>query len=814
MSTKLAKFDLQQGFNRETTQYSEEGKWYDGNRVRFRAGKPENMRGYATKVSTAFDGSARDLIAWKGMDNKKRSIFATPDKVYVHDQDRLTDITPIAVTAVESNCFGTSTGSTRVCCSSGTHNKAIGDYVLFTNAATTIGSNIVLNNNVYPITSIINTNSFTISVTDAAAATSSTSGGANFNYYIATGTSVATQGVGYGAAPYNAASPTSVGLSKITATGGSALVTVSCASAHGAVANDFVVFQNTSADSVAATIGGNINLTKEFTKTAPVTLSNVFGTTVGDTRVCCSNNSHGKSTNDLVTFATVGATIGGNIVLSGKTFPITSVIDTNSFTISVTDAAAATSTQTGGSATFIYDVKTGGPQFTVVSVASTQIIVSAAVNASASEDVTSNINMTALIYTQTDGGGTGRPWDTAASSDTTNLALDIDQWSMDNWGTDIVLNRRGSNIFYFDTAASVSPTRATSVPTSPVSVNSIIVSPNDRHLVALGVNQYDVAAAVSGAFNPMLVRWSDQDDRTNWVPSVSSTSGEVVLTDGTKIIGSQRSKNAINIWTDNALWLMSYAGPPFTFKFQQAGTNCGLAGPHAAIDYNGVTYWMGFDNFYAFTGQVEVLDCTVRRYIFDRLNTTYYDKVYTGINTEFKEIIWLYVSTNGTECDSYVIFSPEEKYWVYGNTFFTTFKDREVYGNTITTGATTTGNYIYNNEPTGVFTGDGSTLTSFVESGDFDVDDGNAVMFMNRIIPDFDLTSGKKIKLSVETKEYPESTSVVTKEFDIYDTTQKVDFRARGRQAKVRVSCGGELGNDASWRWGTIRLALQGDGGR
>jgi hypothetical protein len=717
MASKLAKIDLQQGFNRETTQYAEEGKWYDGNRVRFRAGRPENMRGYTTKVSTAFDGSARDLVAWKGIDNKKRAIFATPDKVYVHDQDRLTDITPVTTIVTITSCFGTSVGTTRVCCSDGSHGRAVGDYVLFTSAGTTIGSNIVLNNNVYAVTSIIDSNSYTISVTNTAAATSSTSGAASFNYYIATGTSVATQGVGYGAAPYNAADPTSVGLSKITATSGNALVTVSCASAHGAVANDFVVFQNTSIDSVAATIGGNLNLTK----------------------------------------------------------------------------SAA-----------------GGPEFTVVSVASTQIIVSAAVNASASEDVTSNINMTALIYKQTDGGGSGRAWDTPASADATDLALDIAQWSLDNWGTDIVLNRRGSNIFYFNTAASTSPVRATSVTTSPVSVLSIIVSPNDRHLVALGANQYEAAATVSGAFNPMLVRWSDQDDRSNWVPSVSSTSGEVVLTDGTRIIGAQRSKNAINIWTDNALWLMAFAGPPFTFNFDQAGTNCGLVGPHASIDYNGVTYWMGYDNFYSFTGQVKVLDCTVRRYVFDRLNTTYYDKVYTGINTEFKEIIWLYVSDSATECDSYVIFSPEEGYWVYGDTFYTTFNDREVYGNTITTGATTTGNYLYNNEPAGIFTGDGSTLISFVESADFDVDDGNAIMFMNRIIPDFNLSTGK-IKLHVVTKQFPESTESTTKEFDITGTTKKVDFRARGRQAKIRVSC---ESNNASWRWGSIRLALQGDGGR
>ena len=716
MTAKLAKFDFNQGFNRETTQYAEEGNWFDGDRVRFRAGRPENIRGYETKVSTAFDGSARDLIAWKDNSNKKRAIFGTPDKLYEHNGDSITDITPITTIVTLTNCFGTSAGTTRVCCSDGSHGRQKNDWVLFTSAAT-FGSDVSLTGNVYQITSIVDINVFTISITSNAAATSTQAGSATFNYYIATGTSVASQGVGYGASDYNAADPVSVGLSKITATGGNALVTVSCASAHGGVANDFVVFQNTSIDSVAATIGGNLNLTK----------------------------------------------------------------------------SAA-----------------GGPEFTIVSVNGTQVIVSAAANASASGDVTSSLNMTALIYKQTDGGGTGREWDTAASADATDLALDIAQWSMDNWGEDVLLNRRGSSIYYFQTALSTTPMRATTVTTSPISVNSLIVSPNDRHVVALGANEFSPSATVSGTFNPMVVRWSDQDSRTNWVPSVSSTAGEVVLTDGTRIVGAVRSKNAINIWTDNSLWLMEFAGPPFTFKFQQAGTNCGLIGPHAGIDYNGVTYWMGFDNFYANTGQVEVLDCTVRRFVFDRLNTTYYDKVYTGINSEFKEIIWLYVSDTATECDSYVVFSPEENYWVYGNTFFTTFRDREIFGNTITTGATTTGNFLFNNEPAGVFDGDGETLISFVESADFDVDDGNAIMYMSRIIPDFDLSTGK-IKLHLTSKQFPESTESITKEFDITNTTNKVDFRARGRQAKIRVSCDS---NNASWRWGSVRLALQGDGAR
>ena len=716
MTSQLAKFDFQQGFNRETTQYAEEGKWFDGNRVRFRAGKPENTRGYETKVSTAFDGSARDLVTWRDNSNKKRAIFATPDKVYEHDGDQITDITPIATLVTLANVFGTTAGSTRVCCSDGSHGREVGDWILFTSAAT-FGSNVSIQGNIYQITSVINVNSFTISISNDAGATSTQAGSATFNYYIATGASVASQGVGYGASDYNAAEPTSVGLSKITATGGSPLVTVSCDAAHGGVANDFIVFQNTSIDSVAATIGGNLNLTK---------------------------------------------------------------------------------------------TAAGGPQFTIVSINGTQVIVSAAANASASGDVTSSINMTALIYPQTAGGGSGRVWNEAASADSLDLALDIAQWSMDLWGENVLLNRRGSNMYYFITQASTSPVRATTVTTSPISVNSLIVSPNDRHVVALGANEFSPTATVSGTFNPMLVRWSDQGDRSNWVPSVSSTAGEVVLTDGTKIVGAVRSKNAINIWTDNSLWLMEFAGPPFTFKFQQAGTNCGLIGPHAGIDYNGVTYWMGFDNFYANTGQVEVLDCTVRRFVFDKLNTTYYDKVYAGINSEFKEIIWLFVSNDATECDSYVVFSPEENYWVYGDTFFTTFKDREVFGNTITTGATTTGNFLFNNEPADVFTGDGATLTSFVESADFDIDDGNAIMFMNKIIPDFDLSTGK-IKLHLVSKQYPESSESITKEFDITNTTQKVNLRARGRQAKVRVSCDS---NNASWRWGSIRLGVQGDGGR
>jgi hypothetical protein len=615
--TKLAKFNFKPGLHRESTQYEEKGNWYDGDRVRFRAGKPENMRGYETKVSATFEGNARDLITYKsGNNNIKRAVFGTPDRLYEHDGDRIVDITPLVTTAVElTNCFGTSSGSTRVCCSTtAMSSRVVGDYVAFTSSAAF--NNVSLQGNTYPIVSVISTQVFTISVTDAANATASDTGSATFNYLIPTGNSIAVGGTGYGAAAYQAT-------------------------------------------------------------------------------VCASQT---------------------------------------------------------------------------------------------------------------------RAWNEAASADATNIVFDITQWSLDNWGDDVVANRNGSNIYYFESDASTVPVRATSITTSPISVNSIVVSPNDRHLIALGANEYSPTATVSGTFNPMLVRWSDQDDRTNWVPSVSSTSGEVVLTDGTRIVGAVRSRTAINIWTDNALWLMQFAGPPFTFKFTQAGTNCGMIAPHAAVDYNGITYWMGYDNFYKYDGAVRALDCTVKKYIFDRLNVKYKDKVFTGINSEFKEIIWLYASDESgvTDCDSYVIFSPENNYWTYGTGIFTTYADQQVFGNTITTGVSSSESRLYNNEPPDYFTANNNPIVSYIESANFDVDDGNQILYMNKLIPDFDLSTGK-LAVKIITQKYPESSEKITKKFDVTQQTDKVNFRARGRQAKIRVSCSSQ---NSSWQWGAVRIGFQPDGER
>jgi hypothetical protein len=618
-SSKLVKMDFKPGIYRESTQYAEKGAWYDVDKVRFRAGKPENIRGFETRVSSTFDGAARDLLTWADNRRLKRATFGTSKKLFEHNGDQIFDITPVSASTTLTNAFSVALSANTVTVSAASHGRTTGDFVFFT-SSTTIGGNILLGTTTYAV-SVINSNTFAIDVATTASAAQSSSGGGTIHFLIGTGTDNAVAGLGYGAGSFTAG-------------------------------------------------------------------------------VCAAG---------------------------------------------------------------------------------------------------------------------GRGWNQPTSTGASDFTSQITQWSLDNFGEDVVANRRGSSIYLYDTDASATPLRATLVSgatnSTPTTVNSIIVSPNDRHLVCLGSNQFNTTASPTGTFDPMTVRWSNQEDITNWVPSLSSTAGETVLTDGTEIVGGVRSRNAINIWTDNSLWTMTFVGPPFTFQFQQLGSNCGLIAPHAAVDYDGISVWMGYDNFYVFDGQVKNLDCTVRRFIFDRLNRNQKDKIFAGINSEFKEVIWLYPSTDSDECDSYVIWSPSENYWTYGSSIFTTFADKTVFGNTITTGVTAGGNNLYNNEPAGVFTENGQPQSSFIESADFDMADGNEIMFLSRVIPDFTLNDGA-LTFSIKTKDFPESPTEREKPqppHTVTNSTVKIDMRARGRQGRIRVSCNAA---NTSWRWGSVRLAIQPDGRR
>ena len=605
---RLTTLDFIPGFHRESTQYSEKGKWFDGNRVRFREGKPENLRGYTKAISDNYTGIARDLLTWSDNDTKKLMSFGTEKFLYAVQSSEIFDVTPFVSAISLTSVMSTQINSPLVSISITNHGVSVNDRIFIT-SATSIGNSGIILDGEYSVVAVAGLNSFTISATTSAAATYSDGGTADLEFILNVEGTVPVQGTGYGAGVYNA----------------------------------------------------------------------------------------GTST---------------------------------------TGARAWNRPAAAGAITFLNS-----------------------------------------------------------------------QWTLDNWGEDLVACRRGGKIYHLDVDASVTPERAVVVSAAPSVNNYIKVSPNDRHLISFGCNEFG-----TGEYNPMLVRWSDQENYNNWTPSISSTSGEVVLTGGTKIMGTVRSRNGIHIWTDNAMFIQSFAGPPFIFNFQNVGTNCGLIGPHAAVDVDGISYWMGDNNFYAFDGRVRELECTVRRYLFESFNMTNKDKVYAGINSEFREIIWLYPSANSIEPDSYVIYNISENTWVFGSSFYSTFADRNVFTNTIATGkvSATADNYVWNNEPDNVYTGDGKILPSYLESASFDIEDGDKILFVDRIIPDYTFTNNSNLQFSINFQEYPNGNTTTKGPFTINGSTNKIDLRGRGRQAEIIVSAS----SDGSWRWGKVRANIQVDGER
>jgi hypothetical protein len=614
-SSRLQKLNFLPGFHRESTQYSEEGKWYDGDRVRFREGKPENLRGYQKHSTTAIIGTSRVLHSWINNSTEKLLATGTDQRLNIFFSDDNYDVTPIRT--------------------------------------------------VTTLTSVMNVQS------------------------------------------------------------GSPIVSVSLTN-HGVSVGDWVTFSSTS-------IPGFSEGT-DFAVTA-------FG---------------------------------------GPTYKITSKSDLNNFAFTLNYTADS--------------------NFTDVGIATASFLIP-----TEQTDSIQGLGYSAGVYNAGTSTTGERAWNTEASS--SNIIFAANQWSMDNWGEDLLAVRRGSELFYWDADASSTPERATIVATGPSKINSIVVSPNDRHVIALGTNE-----AGTSIFNPLLVRWSDQEDYTNWQPSISSTSGEIQLIDGTEIVGGIRSRNAIHIWTDRAMYALNFVGPPFIFNNTLLGNNAGLIGPHAAVALEGVTYWMGINDFFAFNGRVQKLNCTVRRHIYDSFNMSQADKVYAGTNSEFHEVIWLYPANDSLEPNRYIIYNTVENHWVFGTSFFSTFEDRVVFDNTITNGAVSVGadNYYWDNEPVSVYTGDGQALTSYIESADFDIEDGDNLMFMDRIIPDYTINQGS-IQFSIDTKQYPSGSTTTKGPFTINNGTEKIDMRARGRQAAIRVS---SSDSGTSWRWGSIRLAIQPDGGR
>jgi len=534
----------------------------------------------------------------------------------------------------------------------------------------------------------------------------------------------------------------------------------------------------------------------------------------GSTTVTINKSGHGLLVGDLITFSSV--TTPGSPTTSftaanftTNTFEVKTVPTTATFTITMPVTETGTGVTAGGTITT-------NPYVTVGPVSST------------------------FGY----GWGAGTfglsTWNTPRS--VSNTDIEVGSWSLDNFGEILIATIKNGSTFEWDPNAGAGvSTRATIIANNPTATVLTRVSDRDRHLIHFGT---ETTIGTPSTQDPMFIRFSDQEDIEVYEPTSTNTAGTFRLDNGSKIVAAVKGKDYMLVLTDEAAYTMQFVGPPFTFSIRQVGSNCGCIGQHAAVFVDGAVYWMGDSgNFFVFDGTVKTLPCSVEDFVFTiqgdslGINFTQGEMVFAGHNSLYTEVNWFYPKANSTQIDRIVTYNYEEKTWSTGTLARTTYEDSHVFQNPAATKFETTitpntptingvsvgGSYVFEHEIgvnevfnlTSVST-TSLVISSFIRSGDFDLDiegDGEYFIKIRRFIPDFKYLEGNA-KVTLFFKAYPaDSTTALGQTtvgpFTISSTTDKIDTRARGRLASIKIE------NDAlndNWRYGVFRVDIQPDG--
>lgn len=528
-----------------------------------------------------------------------------------------------------------------------------------------------------------------------------------------------------------------------------------------------------------------------------------FAATNGSTTLTITDAAHGAQANDFVTYS--GAVSLGGVITAAvlnKEYQVQSVISNNSYRITSAVAANASDTGNGGSATVgAYQITTG------------------------SETLTSSVGWGAGGWGGITTGYTSTGWGSPAPAGV-GLGTQLRLWSQSNYGQDLIFNPRGGGLYYWAVNANPNIFNRGTLLTggdTPTVCNLVMVSDASRFVVCFGVNDYGSAVQ-----NPMLVRWSDQENYTQWTPAITNQAGSYTLSHGSSVVTAMQARQEILVWTDAALYSMQYLGPPYVWGFQILADNISIAGPNAVTTANNVTYWMGVDKFYMYSGRVETLPCSLRSYVYNNINISQASQFFAGTNEGFNEIWWYYCSANSTTVDRYVVYNYLERVWYYGTLNRTAWLDSPLRTQPM---ATTYGNQLVYHE-TGA--DDGTTnppspITAYVQSSDFDIGDGHNFGFVWRIIPDvtFDgsTVNAPALDFTVRPRQFPgtnygnSNNPTVTsaqsyagqRTYNVQQFTQQVYVRIRGRQMAFKVSSD-TLGT--AWQLGVPRIELRPDGRR
>ena len=529
-----------------------------------------------------------------------------------------------------------------------------------------------------------------------------------------------------------------------------------------------------------------------------VTLTNPFTLVNGSTTVTVTDSAHGALNGDFVTFsgATIGY-VGGNVTAAdfNKEFQIT-YVDVNTYTITIAttpNSTDASNSPMGGTVSAAYQINTG-PSFAI----------------------------------PVSGWGAGT-WGSGTwgigSSNYDPLRL----WSQVNFGEDLIFGPRGGGMYYWDATSGITSRGvnlsslggASDVPTIQ---NYIAVSDVSRFVFAFGCNDYGSAVQ-----NPMLIRWSDQESAVNWTPAATNQAGSLQLSHGSQIVTALQSRQEILVWTDSSLYSLQYLGAGAgVWGSTLLGDNLSIESQNAAVIASGVTYWMGVDKFYKYDGRVQTLRCDLRQYIFSDINISQADQIFAGTNEGFNEVWWFYCSSGSTVVDKYVIYNYSEDIWYYGTLGRTAWLDSGLRDYPL---AATYSNNLVNHEQ-GLNNNETSTTTAinaYIQSSEFDIDDGHNFGFIWRIVPDLTFRGSSSASPTVTMTLYPlkgsgsgyndpasvggsdNATVVRTSTVPIEQFTDIIYVRVRGRQMSFKIESN-QI--NTTWQLGAPRIDIRPDGRR
>ena len=799
----LQKLTFRPGVNKESTTLANEGGWFACDKVRFRSGFPEKIGGWTLDAgvtnstnlppSGSFWGVCRSLWNWFTLAGYNLLGLGTNLKFYIQQSSGGTfyDVTPLrriggTVTPAVPNCF--------------------------TAAYSTLSSGI---------------NATDTSLTVASGTNFPNSGVVQIDSEIIAYAGKSTNTLTGLTRGYNGTTPAS----HLSAAGvGSYLLRVTHAG-HGAQANDFVTFAS------AVSLGGNMTATvlnQEFQVVA-VESSSVYTILAQAYSTLNGNIGSSDTSMNLVSAADFPSTGGvlkigaEQVYFAGKSgntltglvrgFNGTTAAAHNSG-VPVYAPVQATSADTGNggaSTTAQYQINTGSASFSVAT----------GWGAGGWGGVTTGFTST----------GWGR-------SSAIGVGVDIRLWSQDNFGQDLIINARGGPLYYW--AVNSSPTiydraqlifaggtvniRGSSVvcdSTTPSLVNFMAISDSSRFVICFGTNDPTGVYATT-ALDPMQIRWSDQESFDIWTPDITNQAGGFRLSHGSEIITAMQTRQEILVYTDSALYSMQFLGAPYVWGLQILADNISIIGQNAVATANNITYWMGVDKFYMYTGRVETLPCSLRQYVYSDINLTESSQVMAGTNEGYNEIWWFYCSAGSNTIDKYVIYNHLERTWYYGNLSRTAWLDSSLRDFPMATGYN--GQLVYHED--GV--DDGTTnppspITAYVQSSDFDIGDGHNYGFVWRMIPDItfngSFANNPSATMSLLPRVNPGSnySTAITptlastqnytsqRSYEVQQFTQILYTRVRGRQMSFKVQ---STGLGVQWQLGVPRIDSRADGER